>query len=327
MPGTKIYLAPFQGITTYTYREIYTKYFKGIDKLFTPFYTGIQKTKGLDKRANELNFVNQNGVEVVPQILSKDAAEIIRFSNYCYEKGFSEVNWNLGCPYPRVANKRRGSGLLPYPEMVDDILLKVMPEISIDLSIKCRLGYFSDNEIHKLIEVYNKHKISELTVHARIGKQLYKGDVNTKSFLSAAQASKITIVYNGDIFTTEGFKAFKSEFLIIDKWMIGRGLLMDPFLPEDIKTPSAKESVHRSDIIYHFITDLYLAYRKKTNNGLQTLSVLKELWRYMAQSFSNPNDVFNRIKKVKTFGEYEDAVYLIFKDFRWMGSRDDMIRK
>ena len=212
----KIYLAPFQGITTYTYREIFTKYFGGIDKLFTPFFTGVHKAKSLEKRAVELNFTTQNSVEVIPQILSKDAEEILRFADVCQQKGFKEINWNLGCPYPRVANKKRGSGMLPYPDLVYEILEKVMSKLEIDFSIKCRLGYFNEDEILSLMQVFNNYQISEIIVHARIGKQLYTGDVRPKAFKDALQLSENPMVYNGDIFNKTDFKKFDNEFPEID---------------------------------------------------------------------------------------------------------------
>jgi tRNA-dihydrouridine synthase len=327
MINDRIYLAPFQGITTYTYREVYTKYFKGVDKLFTPFFTGIQKTKGLSKRAKELNFTHQNGVEVVPQILSKDADEIVRFANFCNEKGYKEINWNLGCPYPRVANKKRGSGMLPYPEMIDEILNQVFQQISINFSVKCRLGYFSEKEIIDLMHIYNKYDICELTIHARIGKQLYKGDVNLEAFVSAMEICNIPLVYNGDIFTVSDISTYKDKFNGISNWMIGRGLLVDPFLPGDIKGIPNSLSDSRVETMYRFLTDLYISYRKVTNDGLQTLSVLKELWGFIAYSFSESQSVFNAVKKVKTFYDYESAVSLIFHDFEWVGANEDLFRK
>ena len=146
-PTENLYLAPFQGITGMVFREIYTKHFKGIDKLFTPFFTGIYKKTNLTTRSDELHEIHHNHVQLVPQILSKDAEEIIRFASYCHEIGFKEINWNLGCPYPRVANKKRGSGMLPYPDMVLEIFEKLNGKINTRLSVKCRLGYNTSDEI------------------------------------------------------------------------------------------------------------------------------------------------------------------------------------
>ena len=324
--STKIYLAPFQGITGHVYREVYAKHFVGIDKFFTPFFTGIHKAKSLSSKAAEFDNIQHNRITVVPQILSKDADEMLRFAKFCHEKGFTEINWNLGCPYPRVANKKRGSGLIPFPELVAEILTQLMPEIPIRLSVKTRLGYFSPDEILKLIAVLDNYPISELIIHARIGKQLYKGGVDVAAFEQAVDICKMPIAYNGDIFTASDFKMFDKRFTNIQIWMIGRGLLVDPFLPAIIKGVALPNHSERKPIVRKFVDDLYFGYRKKMNDRLQAINVLKELWGFLCFSFNDPHKVFNRLKKTKTFDEYEDAVNSIFENHKWLGSGAGLFR-
>ena len=315
----KIYLAPFQGITGVTFRSVYSKHFKSVDKLYTPFFTSISSDNKLSARKlAELGTPFENGVEVIPQILSKDAAEIIRFTNFCEKMGFSEVNWNLGCPYPQVANKKRGSGMLPYPEMVNDILNKLMDETSIRFSVKCRLGYFSPNELFELIPLFNTYKVSELTIHARIGKQLYTGIPDLDTFQRAISLLTIPVAYNGDIFSMSDFHQLNNRFSTVDAWMIGRGILSDPFLPSSIIGLSVPADRHAH--IKRFIEELYLAYRRQKNDNLAVLGNLKEYWNYLSISFNDPHKVFRQIKKVKSFEEYEDAVSLVFNEFQWVGS-------
>ena len=317
-PDPQIYLAPFQGITGVTFRSVYTKYFEGVDKLFTPFFTTIQHSYKLPPRKlAELGNPFENGILVVPQILSKDADEIIRFADFCEKLGFKEINWNLGCPYPQVANKKRGSGMLPYPLMIDDILERVMAGTQIQVSVKCRLGYQSKEEIFKLIPVFNEHNVSELTIHARIGKQLYSGETDQDIFIQAASVLTVPVVYNGDIFSVKDFRQLENKFLPINTWMIGRGLLYDPFLPAEIKGLAIVQD--RKAYIRKFMDDLYFGYRKQMNDNLSAISVLKEYWSYLSMSFNDPHKVFKIVKKVKSFDEYEEAVFQIFNEYNWTG--------
>jgi tRNA-dihydrouridine synthase B len=316
---TSIYLAPFQGITGSTYRKIYTKYFQGVDKLYTPFFNGINNELKLPARKLlEIGTPFENGISVVPQILSKDADEIIRFSHFCEKLGFTELNWNLGCPYPMVAKKKRGSGMLPFPEMIDEILQKVNAETSLPFSVKCRLGYSSPEEIFELIPVFNQHKIAELTIHARIGKQLYTGQPDLETFRKVITQLTVPVVYNGDIFSVSDFDKLENSFGSINTWMIGRGLLSDPFLPTKIK--KLPIPVDCQTTIRRFIDDLYYAYRKQKNDNLSLLGTLKEYWKYLSESFNDPHKVFNKLKKVNSFDEYEEAVSFIFNEFEWVGS-------
>ena len=154
-------LGPFQGITDAPFRNVFKRHFGGIDKFYTPFFTGIHKEDHAKNLQGEEIDPKCNDVETLtPQILSTDAEEILRFSKQCKELGYKEINLNMGCPFPRVANKKRGCGLLPYPEKVDAMLERVFETIDIKFSVKCRLGYFNPNEIDAIIPVFNKCPLS-----------------------------------------------------------------------------------------------------------------------------------------------------------------------
>jgi tRNA-dihydrouridine synthase len=319
-PAPQIYLAPFQGITGFVFREVYTTHFPTIDKLFTPFFSNIIKSKSLDRKGRELQNSTQNRATLVPQILSKDSAEIIRFGQYCHERGFSEINWNLGCPFPRVANKKRGSGLMPHPDLVNEILRDASSALPLKLSVKCRLGYHTADEIFRLLPIFEKNRISDLIVHARLGTQMYKGHVDLDTFEKVTLSTSLPLIYNGDVFSVEDFNALAARFSGIDSWMVGRGLLADPFLPGDIKQGMPSPEAGRSQKVKRYVEDLYYAYRKYNQDRLHTISTMKELWGYLSYSFEDQARVFSLVKKTKCFDEYEDAVNKIFSAFTWLGA-------
>jgi tRNA-dihydrouridine synthase len=190
-----------------------------------------------------------------------------------------------------------------------------------------RLGFKEPEEIFQLIPVLNKYNITEVTVHARIGKQLYKGSVNHNIFEKVIQQSTIPVGYNGDIFTKNDFTNLTNNISRISFLMLGRGLLVDPFLPAHIKSIDIPNPEDQKEIIRKFIDDLYYERRKQHNDGLQTLGNMKEYWWYLSCSFDNPHKVFSLIKKKKNFEEYEDAVNRIFNDYNWLGQEADLFRK
>lgn len=303
-------LAPFQGITTSLLRDVFTRHFKGVDKLYTAFFTGGHIRKKNTEHA-DLAQTHQNGIPVIPQILSKDANEILLFGQQCYDKGFDEINWNMGCPYPRVANKGRGSGLLPHPVKVEQILESIFSALPVKLSIKCRLGYFSADEIQNLLPVFNRFPLSEIIVHARIGKQLYEGPVDLDAFSRALQQSKHPTAYNGDIFSIEDFERLQRHFPTVQHWMMGRGLLYDPFLAARVKNIPLPENPKL--VLYNYVSELYQSYRKKTEDRMAALHIMKKFWSYFSHSFAEPDIVFSRIKTSVSFLEYETAVNTIFE--------------
>jgi tRNA-dihydrouridine synthase len=307
----QISLAPFQGITTPLFREVFMRHFSGVDKMYTAFFTGAH----IRKRHHEhpdLAQTHQNGVPVIPQILSKEADEMLVFGKLCRDKGFEEINWNLGCPYPRVANKGRGSGLLLHPEKVEEILESVFPELPVRISIKCRLGYFAPDEIQNLLPVLNRFPISEVIVHARIGKQLYEGPVDLKAFEKALPLSQHPTAYNGDIFSKADLKKLQDQFPAVQHWMVGRGLLQNPFLASELKNIPLPEN--RFDVLKEYVTELYSGYRKQMNDRLTALHVMKEFWSYFSHSFTDPKRVFNQIKTSVSFADYDSKISDIFEN-------------
>jgi len=316
-----VYFAPFQGITTAVFRRVYARHFTGVDKLFTPYFANFEPGHALSP-AKMVALRNQfeSGIEVVPQVLSKSADEILWLAKVCEQLGFKELNWNLGCPYPQVANKKRGSGILPFPDMVDEILQKAMREINLSFSVKCRLGYHSPDEMAALIPVFNRYPISELTIHARIGKQLYAGSPDLDAFAETARQLQMPVVYNGDIFTRKDCDRFRNRFPEINILMIGRGILNDPFLPSLIKgfqLPSNPGTTIRV-----FVDDLYMTYRKERDNNPSVLNAMKEYWAYLAESFDEPVRVFRKVRKAKTFIDYEEAIDQVFGNYHWVGSEN-----
>lgn len=316
----KLSLGPFQGITDVYYRKLFQAHFGGIDKYYTPFFTGIYKVSGRSMRTHEIDPAWNNTSILSPQILSRDANEIILFGKACKDLGYNEINWNMGCPYPRVAKKKRGSGLLPYPDLVETLLHDIKKELPLKLSIKCRLGYEHPHELDELIPHFNTYGLSELIVHARIGKQLYQGGVHKERFAQITEAISTELVYNGDVFSKASFENFQNQFPGIKHWMLGRGLLADPFLALDLKNACNAGFDERKEKVLRFVTDLYLQRRKASGDRLTSLGRMKELWSYLVWSFSEPQTAWRLIRKSNSFETYEQAVAYVFEKLDWVGA-------
>ena len=325
-------LAPFQGITDVVYRNVFKKHFRGIDKYYTPFFTGIQKDNSKSLRGEEISPEFNDVKTVVPQILSNTAEEIVRFANQCKSMGYEEFNLNMGCPFPRVANKTRGCGLMADPARTIKMLNDVFEQIDgIKFSIKCRLGYYNDEEIYAFIDTFNSLPFSEIIVHPRIGKQMYTGEASLEKFVKLIPLINKPLIYNGDIFDVERFNAVSTRrdgcksvsqrgdvvFSQIDgqrsvSIMLGRGLLTNPFLAEQIKhIENQKDKKQR---LHGFVVDLYVERLRHAGGSPKIIGSMKELWKYMMNIFDEPQNVWRKVKKVNHLDEYEEAVEIIFNE-------------
>lgn len=305
-------LAPFQGITDVVYRNVFKKHFGGIDKYYTPFFTGIQKDNSKSLRGEEISPEFNDVNTVVPQILSNTAEEIIRFANRCKSMGYPEFNLNMGCPFPRVANKTRGCGLMADPARTIKMLNDVFEQIDgIKFSIKCRLGYYDDEEIMAFVDTFNTLNFSEIIIHPRIGKQMYTSEASLEKFLELVPLINKPLVYNGDIFTTDRYNTILSSLSFLSSSiMLGRGLLTNPFLAEEIKSIDNQQD--KKQRLHNFVVDLYINRLRHAGGSPKIIGSMKELWKYMMNIFDDPQNVWRKVKKVNHLDEYEIAVEDIF---------------
>lgn len=313
-------LGPFQGITDVYFRNCFQETFTGIDRFYTPFFSGIHTANSKNLKTEEIDPECNNIKVLTPQILSNEADEIIRFATQCHLMGYEEINLNMGCPYPQVARKKRGAGLLPFAEHTEQMLNKLTNQLPLSFSIKCRLGYYNKTEIDYLIPLFNSIPLSSLIVHARLGKQMYTGRPDHDKYSEIESLIQSKKVYNGDIFAPEDITILLSKFDGTHTWMLGRGLLADPFLASDIKGMTVSlSSEEKKYIVFHFIQNLYLKRRKARRDNPALIGRMKELWSYLHLSFSESETAWRLIRKSKNFEEYESAVHRIFDEMQWVG--------
>ena len=129
-----------------------------------------------------------------------------------------------------VTGKRMGAGLLSYPTEVAKLLEGIFAETKLKISIKTRLGQECPTEFEPLIPVFNAFPLEELIIHPRIGKQQYKGKVDLEAFARYAPLINHPVCYNGDILTVADIEEVQALVPQIDRFMIGRGILQNPFL-------------------------------------------------------------------------------------------------
>jgi len=312
----KILLAPIQGVTDYPFRNAFQKYFGSIHSMYSPY---LRLDKDLHLKRSRIKDVlpeNNVGVNLIPQIMTNSSEGFLFLSDFITEKGYSEVNWNLGCPFSMVTNRKLGSGLLPFYNEIDKILNESLPKTKLKVSIKMRIGLEDENEIYKVLPVLDKYAISEIIIHPRTGKQMYKGEINLQVFEKCLKLTKHSICYNGDINTLQDFENLKQKFTSVNTWMIGRGAVSNPFLVSQIKGDELPEN--KIDHFSKFHDELFSHYQNQLSGQSHILNKMRVFWEYFALSFSNDHKSYKKIKKATSIDKYLKAIEQIYKDEHWI---------
>jgi len=313
------YFAPLEGITGYVYRTTHHAFFPGVDRYYIPFAAPNYTKHFKNKEKQDMDPANNAGLHAVPQILSNKADETLWAIEEMADRGYEEINLNLGCPMPTVAKKKKGSGLLKYTDELDAYLNGVFEGLSkrdasrpdVKISIKTRLGTDTTEEAEGLVRIYNRYPLSELIVHPRSQKDLYRGKADREAFLLVLRESTNPVVYNGDLQTPQDVEEIAEicarEGRNMDSMMIGRGLLADPSLVRECRG-GAKVT---SQELGAFHDALYKRFQETLPGDSVVLSHMKELWFYMGSLFPDGGKCLKEIRRVTRRTEYEAAVRVL----------------
>lgn len=318
----KYYMAPMEGLTGYVYRNAYHKFFRPMDRYFTPFIANKKMSNG---EIRDLLPEHNEGMHVVPQILTNRSEDFLAVAKEIAQYGYDTVNLNVGCPSGTVVAKGRGAGLLAEPEVLDHFLYEIFEGYAGKISIKTRIGMEDENEWQDILAVYEKYPFEELIIHPRVRKDFYKGKPRLDAFSYAMEESGHRLCYNGDICSAEDLQDRKERFPDLDRVMLGRGLLCNPFLIEmsktadDVGRKTADDAAHdhmqeKKDRLYAFHQEILEGYIQIMSGDRNVLFRMKELWFYLGDCFTNADKYLKKIKKSERLVAYQAAVDALFHE-------------
>ena len=309
----KLYLAPLRGFTDYIFRNTFSRHFNGFDFAVAPFISTTETARAKPSHLKDVLPENNTAMPVIPQIIGNNPAGFIPLAEQLYEMGYSTVNWNLGCPYPMVAKKQRGSGLLPFPEKIDAFLEKTLSGIPNRMSIKARLGRNKSNEIFQLMPIFNRYPLEEIVIHPRTGRQMYEGEPDLAAFEKCIESTHHRIVYNGDITDLATFQRFSTRLRATDRWMIGRAAVANPFLPAIIKKDQ-DDFVNKVETFRQFYEELFEHYQMEFSGPGHLLARMKGFWTYFSQSFKDGRNIRKKVHRTHKLQQYLDIVARFFEE-------------
>lgn len=298
------YFAPMEGLTDSIYRQTHHKYFSGVDAYYMPFLSPTIHRSLTHKEDRELPMADSMPFRAVPQVLTKVSEDFLWAAQVCHDRGYDEVNLNVGCPSGTVVSKGKGSGMLRDAAALDKFLDEIFSASSLPISVKTRLGIENSSEFPALLEIYNQYPIKELTIHPRVRKQFYDGSVDLNMFRYAAEHSRNPLCYNGDILTVSQADRLAGQFPGVGSIMIGRGLVADPGMlcgGTDVKA------------LEGFMNELMDIYTVEFGGARNAIFRLKENWGFLHHRFEGCDKLWKRLRKSTDAAEFRAITTEIFQ--------------
>lgn len=314
----KFYLAPMEGVTGYIYRNAYHAHFRPMDKYFTPFLAPKHNGGFSQREINDILPEHNEGMDTVPQLLTRNSEDFLRAARELKEYGYREVNLNLGCPSGTVAAKGKGAGFLRDPDGLELFLERVcegMAHLGLEFSVKTRLGIEAPEEFDRLLSIYNRFPLKELIIHPRVLKDFYKYTPRMEAFRNAFASSEASVCYNGDIVDRESYERLTDAYPALDAVMIGRGLLADPFLIETLSGQTGTESRRtQMERLNAFHQQILEGYCQTMSGDKNVLFKMKELWAHLIRFDAEWEPYIKKIRKAQRLGEYTIITDQMFRE-------------
>lgn len=305
-----IYFAPMEGMTPPLLRTLHNEFFGGCDKYFTPFISTNENYSLNQKEKKDIDPELNKGLNLVPQIISNSAEQSAGYiMNISGKYGYKEININMGCPSGTVVSKNKGSGMLKDKKFLEEYMDELFSflydgkENVPDISIKTRIGFYSEDEHKELTDLIMAHPVKQVIIHPRSRVRMYEGSTNLDAFTymyDALKSAGIGVVYNGDIKTPEDYERISKDYSDLDAVMIGRGLLSDPSLARRIKGGKCVDN----EEYLSYMEALLNGYAEQLGNDKHILAKMKDLWNLAKPAFSGNEKGFKDMSKADTIESY-----------------------
>ena len=220
-------LAPMAGITDLPFRLICRRLGCGMT------VSEMVSAKGLlykNVKTTEMLRIDDGERPTAIQLFGSVPAELAEAARMVEASGADMIDFNMGCPVPKIVNNGEGSALMKNPRLAHDILAAMVKAVKIPVTVKFRAGWDDANrnavEIARAVEAAG---VSSVAVHGRTRQQFYEGKADWSIIADVKQAVKVPVFGNGDIFTVaDGLRMLEQTGC--DGLMIGRGADGNPWL-------------------------------------------------------------------------------------------------
>ena len=178
------------------------------------------------------------------------------------------------------------------------------------VSVKTRLGVRDPAEFDRLLAVYNRYPIAELTIHPRVREDFYRGGVREAAFAAALPQCRMPVCYNGDVVSEADAAAVGARYPAVRAVMIGRGLVGDPSLVTRLRGGPRADK----DVLEAFHNTLYERYCAAFGDRRIAMLRMKEVWFYHLNLFADSEKYGKRLRKAAGPDDFLAAAAAVFRD-------------
>ena len=226
----QVILAPMAGVTDLPFRLICRKMGVGLVCMEMVSAKAIYYN---NKNTEELLSIHPGEMPASLQLFGSDPEIIAQMAARVEERPFAILDFNMGCPVPKVVNNGEGSALMKDPKLVERILTGMVKAVKKPVTVKIRKG-FDDEHVNavEIAKIAESCGVAAIAVHGRTRAQYYSGKADWEIIRRVKEAVRIPVIGNGDVDSPERAAQLLAE-TGCDGVMIGRAAQGNPWIFRD----------------------------------------------------------------------------------------------
>lgn len=298
-------LAPMAGVTDLPFRLLCREQGAG---LLCMEMVSAKAIYYRNKNTEKLLEIHPEEHPVSLQLFGSDADIIAEMAAQIEDRPFAILDFNMGCPVPKVVNNGEGSALMREPKKVEEILTKLVRAVKKPVTVKFRKGFDEEHvnavEIARIAEACG---VAAVAVHGRTRQQYYSGRADWDIIRQVKEAVSIPVIGNGDLLCAEDVVRMKEQ-TGCDGFMIGRGAQGNPWIFRQILHKlETGEDLPKPDI--REVTDMVLRHARLQLEVKGEYIGIREIRKHAAwytAGYKNSSKLRGRINEVETLEQLEE---------------------
>lgn len=298
-------LAPMQDVTDLPFMRVLAR--RGAPDWFVTEYFRVHPDSCLNRYILRSIVENETDRPIFAQMIGRDLASLVRSAKELANYPIAGIDLNLGCPAPIVCRKDAGGGLLRSPEKVDELLGTLRDAIPGKFTVKTRLGYTTEEEFPRLLEIFKRHGIDGLTIHGRTVLERYQTPVHPDYVKLAVGEMACPVIANGNVVDVETGIAYLADTGAAGL-MMGRGAIRNPWIFSQLKAVFEGDEPFMPTYrdLWRYVLDLYDEIARETQRLVPNAHVqrMKKTMAYITHGLEG--DFEYDMRRAKTPEEFHE---------------------
>jgi len=295
-------LAPMQDVTDLSFMRVVTRH-GAPDYFFTEFLR-VHPQSTPEKDIVRTIEENDTGRPIFAQLIGESVEHLERTVRLLLPLKIAGIDLNLGCPAPKVYKKNVGGGLLRDPAKIGEILASLRAAVPGLFTVKMRVGFEDPGHYHRILDLMNEHRVDLLSVHGRLVKQMYRGEVDYDRIGEAVRRVRCPVLANGEVSSA----AKAAEVLRrtgAAGVMIGRHAIRNPWIFAQVREQLAGRPVQAVTLsaVYSYIEELYEAMTSPEIPEKLQVARLKKFLNFVGQGVDPRGEFLHAMRRAMTKAE------------------------